>query len=198
MKLRVTTIAALAAALLAAPVSVLAEKGGKHGGSKEYGPSNEDRYEQYGLDDRGGKGQDKGKSHKEKGGNDRGGNDKGGKAKAPQDGYSGSGRASVEIRFGEPDRRAVYDYYGAQARRGQCPPGLAKKNNGCLPPGQAKKWSMGRPLPHDVRYYDLPHDLLVRMPPPPAGHRYVQVAGDILLIAVGTSMVVDAIQDIMR
>jgi len=23
--------------------------------------------------------------------------------------------------------------------RGDCPPGLAKKDNGCLPPGQAKK-----------------------------------------------------------
>jgi hypothetical protein len=26
---------------------------------------------------------------------------------------------------------------------GQCPPGLAKKNNGCLPPGQAKKYGIG-------------------------------------------------------
>jgi Ni/Co efflux regulator RcnB len=33
---------------------------------------------------------------------------------------------------------------------------------------------------------------------PPAGHRYVRVAADILLIAVGTGMVVDAIEDIGR
>ncbi len=32
--------------------------------------------------------------------------------------------------------------------------------------------------------------------PAPAGHRYVRVAADILLIAVGTSMVIDAIQDL--
>lgn len=57
---------------------------------------------------------------------------------------------------------------------------------------------MGRPLPRDVVYYELPHDLMRRMPPPPLGHRYVQVAGDVLLIAVGSSMVVDAIQDILR
>jgi len=31
---------------------------------------------------------------------------------------------------------------------------------------------------------------------PPAGHRYVRVAADILLIAVGTAMVVDAIEDL--
>lgn len=104
----------------------------------------------------------------------------------------------VEFRFGDDDRRVVRDYYGVQARGGNCPPGLAKKNNGCLPPGQAKKWAMGRPLPRDVVYYDLPHDLIVRLPPPPMGHRYVQVAGDVLLIAVGTSMVVDAVQDILR
>lgn len=107
-------------------------------------------------------------------------------------------RMSVEFRFGEQERYVVRDYYGAQARGGKCPPGLAKKGNGCMPPGQAKKWAMGRPLPRDVVYHDLPYDLMVRLPVPPAGHRYVQVAGDVLLIAVGTSMVVDAMQDILR
>ena len=107
-------------------------------------------------------------------------------------------RMRVEFRFGEQERFAVRDYYGAQARGGKCPRGLAKKRNGCMPPGQAKKWTMGRPLPRDVIYHDLPYDLRVRLPAPPAGHRYVQVAGDVLLIAVGTAMVVDAVQDILR
>ena len=31
---------------------------------------------------------------------------------------------------------------------------------------------------------------------PPAGHRYVRVANDILLIAAGTGMVIDAIEDL--
>ena len=104
----------------------------------------------------------------------------------------------IELRFGDDSRRQVYDYYGTQARAGKCPPGLAKKGNGCLPPGQAKKWQMGRPLPGDLRYHELPRDLLMRLPPPPPQHRYVQVAGDILMIAVGTGMVVDAIEDILR
>jgi Ni/Co efflux regulator RcnB len=39
---------------------------------------------------------------------------------------------------------------------------------------------------------------VVRLPPPPPRHRYVRVAGDILLIAVGASIVVDAIEDIIR
>jgi Ni/Co efflux regulator RcnB len=65
-----------------------------------------------------------------------------------------------------------------------------------MPPGQAKKWAMGRPLPRDVIFYDLPPRLVVQLGTPPAGHRYVRVAADILLIAVGTAMVVDAIEDI--
>lgn len=105
---------------------------------------------------------------------------------------------SVEFHFRDDNRRLVNDYYGQQFRSGHCPPGLAKKNNGCMPPGQAKKWRRGYALPHDVRYYDLPRDLVVRLPPPPQGHRYVRVASDILLIAIGSSMVIDAIEDIGR
>ena len=81
-------------------------------------------------------------------------------------------------------------------RSGHCPPGLAKKNNGCMPPGQAKKWRIGQALPRDVIYYELPPAVVVRIGTPPAGHRYVRVAADILLIAIGTGMVVDAIADL--
>jgi Ni/Co efflux regulator RcnB len=101
-------------------------------------------------------------------------------------------------RFDNDSRQLIGSYYGEQVRAGKCPPGLAKKNNGCMPPGQAKKWAKGRPLPPDLRYNDLPYDLLRRLPPPPPQHRYVQVAGDVLLIAVGTSMVMDAVEDILR
>lgn len=107
-------------------------------------------------------------------------------------------RGGVEFSFGVDERRIVSEYYGTQARKGKCPPGLAKKNNGCLPPGQAKQWQKGYPLAADIRYYELPRELRVRLPVPPPNHRYVQVAGDILLIAVGTSMVVDALEDILR
>jgi Ni/Co efflux regulator RcnB len=65
-----------------------------------------------------------------------------------------------------------------------------------MPPGQAKKWAIGRPLPRDVIFYDVPQDLVVQIGIPAAGYRYARVANDILLIAVGTGMVVDAIQDL--
>jgi len=109
--------------------------------------------------------------------------------------------SSVQINvggyFGERQRAAVYDYYG-QPARAHCPPGLAKKGNGCQPPGQAKKWRMGQPLPRDVAYRPVDADVRIRLGNPPAGHEFVRVASDILLIAVGTSMVIDAIEDLQR
>lgn len=100
--------------------------------------------------------------------------------------------------FRDRDREYVRDYYEREYHGGRCPPGLAKKHNGCMPPGQAKKWAYGRPLPRDAVYYEVPHDLVVRIGVPPPGYKYVRVAGDILMIAIGTSMVVDAIQDLGR
>jgi Ni/Co efflux regulator RcnB len=100
--------------------------------------------------------------------------------------------------FGDDHRTVVRNYYSEQYRVGRCPPGLAKKNNGCMPPGQARKWTVGQPLPHDVIYYSVPPALVVQLGVPPAGHRYVRVGADILLIAIGTSMVIDALQDLNR
>ncbi len=120
------------------------------------------------------------------------------KGEQAEEKYDDHRDATVSFSFNNDSRQIIGDYYGAQARAGKCPPGLAKKHNGCQPPGQAKKWAKGKPLPADLRYGNLPSDLLRRLPPPPSNHRYVQVAGDVLLIAVGTSMVVDAVEDILR
>ncbi|MDO8597226.1 MAG: hypothetical protein Q7R45_11445 [Sulfuricaulis sp.] len=101
--------------------------------------------------------------------------------------------------FEDRHRVIVHDYYDDQFRGGRrCPPGLAKKHNGCMPPGQAKKWHLGRPLPRDVIFYEVPQPLVLQIGLPPAGHRYVRVATDILMIAIGTGLVVDAIQDLGR
>ena len=101
--------------------------------------------------------------------------------------------------FNESHRGYVTSYYREEYRGGHCPPGLAKKHNGCLPPGQAKKqWQLGQPLPTSVVIYEVPPALVVKLGPPPAGHKYVRVAADILLIAVGTRMVVDGMGDLGR
>lgn len=99
-------------------------------------------------------------------------------------------------RFGEHERVVVREYYAREFRPDHCPPGLAKKHNGCLPPGQARKWVIGRPLPRDVVVYEVPPALVVKIGAPPPGYRYARIANDILMIAAGTGMVVDAIRDL--
>jgi Ni/Co efflux regulator RcnB len=40
--------------------------------------------------------------------------------------------------------------------------------------------------------------VVVTLGVPPPGYKYVRVASDILLIAIGTSMVIDAMEDLVR
>ncbi len=107
---------------------------------------------------------------------------------------------SVQIQiggyFGEDQRRAARAYYEPRWKAGKCPPGLAKKGNGCRPPGQVRHWHRGEPLPREVVYYPVPASVQVQLGTPPAGHKFVRVATDILLIAIGTGMVIDAIEDL--
>lgn len=113
---------------------------------------------------------------------------------------SGHGPRADAVRvggyFGDHQRVVVRNYYGEQFRAGRCPPGLAKKNNGCMPPGQAKKYRVGQPLARNVPYYTIPQNVAYQLGTPPSGYRYVRVSSDILLLAIGTSMVVDAIQNL--
>jgi len=100
--------------------------------------------------------------------------------------------------FDDRYRVMVRNYYEEQFRHGHCPYGLAMKHNGCMPRGHERKWRIGRPLPREVIYYDLPQRVEVELGPPPSGYRYVRVASDILMIAAGTGMVIDAINDLGR
>ena len=108
--------------------------------------------------------------------------------------------ASAVPAYAKPDHakgNKGHDY--AYGYGHSCPPGLAKKHNGCLPPGQAKKrWTIGRPLPREVIFYNLPPTLVVELGVPPPGYRFVRVANDLLLIAIGTGMVLDAVTDLGR
>jgi len=141
-------------------------------------------------DDDQGKG--KGKGHDKKAGH----SDKGGKGKT-ESAHSASSGPGHRV-FEDRHRVVVNEYYVTEYRAGRCPPGLAKKNNGCMPPGQAKKWQVGHPLPRDVVFYELPPTLIVQIGAPPPGYRYVRVAADILMIAVGTGLVIEAISDLGR
>jgi hypothetical protein len=92
------------------------------------------------------------------------------------------------------DRSTVSSYYREEFARGNCPPGLAKKENGCLPPGQAKKmWMVDQPLAPMVVYYPLPPELYSRLTPPPAGYQYVRIDDDVLLMQTASRSVVNLV-----
>jgi hypothetical protein len=106
-----------------------------------------------------------------------------------QGGHGGHGGG-----FSDAQRGSYGDWYHDNYRDG-CPPGLAKKHNGCMPPGQAKKrYVIGHPLPYGVVLAPCPPALAIVLGPPPHGYRYGILDGDVVKLAVGTALVVDAIQ----
>ncbi|MDB5857555.1 MAG: hypothetical protein JWQ76_1244 [Ramlibacter sp.] len=160
----------------------------------------------------GDKGEGHGNKHEQSSDDDSPGNGKGHKAKASVDdrvdprmrnddvgkgGRMGRKELAPGAYFNDRHRQAVHTYYASHEGKG-CPPGLAKKNNGCMPPGQATRWQIGERLPTTVVYTTVPQVVLVKLPPVPPGYRYVQVTSDILLIAIGSQMVVDGINGLVR
>ena len=120
-------------------------------------------------------------------------------AQKPKKQKGKSQETRVTVVFIDTQREAARSYFVKQHGRGQCPPGLAKKNNGCLPPGQAKKrYAIGHSLPHGIVIAELPVELSVRIGPAPAGYRYGIIDGDLVKLAVGTMLVVDAIEGLVR
>lgn len=202
-----TTVAFALAALIGI-TPAMAEKpvnaGGGNGNGKpqyqERGPNKVDKRD----NDR--KAQGDGRSRKDDAGNraerrDDDGMDRGDRRDPREVRSSQNGRSDglrVSAYFSPEHREVVRRYYSDRYRANDCPPGLAKKRNGCLPPGIAKKWRIGQPLPRDLVYYDAPAEIVIRLGAPPEMHRYVRVGADILLIAIGTGMVIDAIEDLNR
>ena len=102
--------------------------------------------------------------------------------------------AAIVVTFTADQRQGAQAYFVEKHGRGGCPPGLAKKHNGCLPPGQAKKrYTIGHALPRDIVTQKVPAELSVRIGAPPSGYSYVMLDGDLVKLAVGTMLVVDAI-----
>ena len=112
------------------------------------------------------------------------------------------GRSNISIRIGgyidDEHRHETREYYREYSRSGRCPPGLAKKHDGCRSYRQSRHWAMGEYLPRDVVYHRVEPEVSIHLGTPPRGHEFIRVASDILLIAVGTGLVVDAIDDLGR
>jgi hypothetical protein len=76
-------------------------------------------------------------------------------------------------------------------KHGKLPPGLAKK--GTLPPGLAKQLARNGTLPPGLAKRALPHDLLVQLPPRPAGYQLVLVDDRVMLIQAATNVIMDVL-----
>ena len=99
----------------------------------------------------------------------------------------------------ERDRNAVYTYYREEVAAGRCPAGLVKKNNACGAPAPAKQvWKMDQPLPDGVTGEALPPALIAKISPSPAGHQYLRVDNDILIVSLGARNVAALVADLSR
>jgi hypothetical protein len=58
---------------------------------------------------------------------------------------------------------------------------------------KAAKWKIGEPLPRKAVLAEVPDDLRARLPAVPPGHRYAQLDGEVVLLAVQSRMVVDGV-----
>ncbi|MDB5912068.1 MAG: hypothetical protein JWP22_743 [Ramlibacter sp.] len=79
--------------------------------------------------------------------------------------------------FNDKARAAVRAYYASRPPKG---------------PTTGDGWKIGEPLPAGSA--PVPRGLLAKLPKLPPGHRYLQLHGDVLLVAAGSGMVVDAIE----
>jgi Ni/Co efflux regulator RcnB len=109
------------------------------------------------------------------------------------DNDQGRGNGAVVVRqivIIDRDRDTVRTYYRREFVAGNCPPGLAKKNNGCLPPGQVNRpWAVGQSLPPEIIYQPMPRELWTQLTPPPPGYEYARVDDNIVLISTSTRVI---------
>ena len=87
-------------------------------------------------------------------------------------------------------------------RNGNCPPGLAKKNNGCMPPGQFKKlYSTGQILPLNYgnrwAFNQIPTDLRANYGLRPNA-RYIYGDGYLYQVDPRTMLIQQAVNAIVR
>jgi Ni/Co efflux regulator RcnB len=94
-------------------------------------------------------------------------------------------------------------YSAPPARRVSAPPRHTQRHMKPLPRSKyashhrhGRSWQMGRAVPRTVVYHDVSSPHIYGLAPPPRNHRYVRVGTDILLLAIGTGLIVNALYDI--
>lgn len=65
-------------------------------------------------------------------------------------------------------------------------------------PATGAKWKIGDPVPASAALTGVPDDLRAALPALPPGHQYVQLDGEVVLVAVQSRRVVDGVSRSMR
>jgi hypothetical protein len=98
------------------------------------------------------------------------------------------------------DRDAAYGYYRDEIAAGRCPAPLVRKGKECsAPPAPAaRSWKLDQPLPDGVKAEAPAAGLIAKLSPSPAGHQYLRVDTDILVVGLGTRNVAALVVDLSR
>ncbi len=106
----------------------------------------------------------------------------------------------VQVVFSDGELATIRAYYANAGTRTANRGGMGMSMGGglsALPPGIDRNFEPGKPLPPGIAKQVLPAALRSILPPAPAGHERIIVAGKILLVAIATHVIVDVITDIL-
>ena len=98
------------------------------------------------------------------------------------------------------DRDAAFAYYRDEIAAGRCPAPLVRQDKVCgaPPPPASRAWKLDLPLPDDVKGDAPPPGLIAKLSPSYAGHQYLRVGTDILIVSLGTRTVAALVVDLSR
>ena len=98
------------------------------------------------------------------------------------------------------DRDAAFAYYRDEIAAGRCPAPLVRQDKACgaPPPPASRAWKLDQPLPDGVKGEAPPPGLIAKLSPSYAGHQYLRVGTDILIVGVGTRNVAALVVDLSR
>jgi len=98
------------------------------------------------------------------------------------------------------DRDAAFAYYRDEIAAGRCPAPLVRRDKACGAPAAlpTKPWRLDQPLPDSLKADAPPPGLIAKLSPSPAGHQYMRVDTDILVIGIGTRNVAALVVDLSR
>lgn len=98
------------------------------------------------------------------------------------------------------DRDAAFAYYRDEIAAGRCPAPLVRQDKACgaPPPPASRAWKLDQPLPDSVKGDAPPPGLIAKLSPSYAGHQYLRVGTDILIVSLGTRTVAALVVDLSR